>query len=998
MNTDGITARLDRLTPAQRAELAARLAAARTGPPLRPRPGARERFPLGLDQERLWVLDQLDPGSTTYALSFGLRFHGALEVPALATAAQAVVRRHESLRSAVVAEDGRPELRVWPDMPVSVRELDLRGFPRAERDRRLAEFVRRQVGTPFDLATGPLLRLGIVHLADDDHQVCETMHHSTTDQWSYVRLNRELLEHYGAAIEGRPPVVPELPVQFGDFAHWQRERFGDQAAERHRAFWRDYLAGAPAALSLPYDASPDTADRTGAHHRFVLDERVGAAFQAYTRARRTTLATSLLAVYAALLFEETGERDIVIGLPSVTRGAPESQDLIGFLLTNVPIRVRLPAHPTPADVLAATTDAATAVAEHREVPFSEIVAAASPERSATRYPLLQTMHLVLDFDDTVFRVPGAQVHANAVADGVSPMDLTVGWWRAGDLLYGRFEYRTALFTEATMDRLARRLLGLVEAFVRRPDTPLSPRAAHAPPRPPSVLASVPGVAAPSADRLDRARQAWCEVLGVADADPGDAFFDVGGTSVLAVRLAGRLRAAGFAATVRDVFTHPSLGRLATLPIAGGSGAGPAAPRRTGPAGPEQDLLLRSGLPAVELWAHTLVLAAREPLDPARLRDAVAAVVAAHPGLGTAFAREQDEWRARTGDRWAWQVTGAPADEVVAAQRAEFDVGRGPLFAASLTPGDPDKVLLTASHLVIDGLSWAVVADDLTRAYSGAALTPEPVGPLEYAAALRAVPAYPQAAYWRAHQAAVRPMTWATGAPNVLGEVIETEVAVPAAAHGTYQAEAATAVARAVLPWTERVVLMMVALGREPLAALPLWDADRAVGYHACSYPLHLPVTGGDLAGDLAAVGAALRSVPDGGKGFGLLRAGPDPVLAATPRPFVTLNYLGALIEGTGGGLFTRLTEIGPSGNATHPRTADLDVVVALESGRAVFRWRFSPRAVPERVVREVADRAAADFRALLGGSAADVPGESGLSDARTDRLLAELSRARRDAR
>jgi hypothetical protein len=1015
MSDDGITARLDRLTPAQRAVLATRLAAARGGPPLRPRPGSRDRFPLGMDQERLWVLDRLEPGSTTYALSFGLRFHGALDVAALVDAARSVVRRHESLRSTVVADDGRPELRVWPDMPVSVRELDLRGLPEVERDRRHAEFLRRQVGAPFDLSAGPLLRLGIVHLADDDHQVCETMHHSTTDQWSYVRLNRELLEHYGAAIEGRRPVLPDLPVQFGDFAHWQRQRFSGEAAARHRAFWRDYLAGAPSVLSLPYDASPETGDRAGAHHRFLLDERVGAAFQAYIRTRRTTLATALLAVYAALLFEETGERDVVIGLPSVTRGAPESQNLIGFLLTNVPIRVRLPERPAPEDVLAAATAAATAVAEHREVPFSEIVAAASPNRSATRYPLLQTMHLVLDLDDTVFHVPDAEVHASAVTDGVSPMDLTIGWWRAGDLLYGRFEYRTALFTEATVDRLARRLLGLVETFVRRPGRPLRPRATPALPRPPSVLASAPAIATPAADRLDRARRAWCEVLDVPDAHPDDAFFEVGGTSVLAVRLAGRLRAAGFTSTVRDVFTHPTLGGLAALPLAGrhsggepggdsgrGPGGEPAGPRRTGPAGPEQALLLRAGLPAVELWAHTVVLAAREPLEPMRLRDAVAAVVAAHPGLGMTFACEQDEWLARAGDRWAWRVTdpGAPAGEVAAAQRAEFDAGEGPLFAASLTPGDPAKVLLTASHLVIDGLSWGVVVDDLAGAYAGATLEPEPVGQLEYAAALRAVRAHSQAAYWRAHQAAVRPMTWATGEPNVLGDVMETEIAVPlpAAIRGTYQAEAATAVARAVRPWTEQVVLMMVALGREQPAALPRWDGDRAVGYHACSYPLHLPVAGGELADDLATVGAALRSVPDGGKGFGLLRAGPDPTLAATPRPYVTMNYLGALSERTGGGLFTRLCEIGPSGNAAHPRTADLDVVVALESGRAVFTWRFSPRAVPERIVGEVAHRAAADFRALLDGPTTHVPGESGLSDERMDELLAELSRARRAAR
>ncbi|MBW4718329.1 condensation domain-containing protein [Saccharothrix obliqua] len=967
--------RLARLTPEQRAALAGKLAAAKAGPPLRRRPGPRDRFPLGLDQERLWLLDQLDPGSTTYTLSFGLRFRGAFDEAALIDAAHAVVRRHELLRSVVVVDDGRPELVVRPDAPVPVRRLDLRGVPDAEQ--RLAEFVAEQVDTPFDLTTGPLLRLGIVRLADDEHQVCETMHHSVTDQWSYVRLNRELLEHYRAALEDRVPDVPELPVQFGDFAHWQRELFA--ADHRHREFWRDHLAGAPTTLPLPYDGSPDTADHAGAHHRFVLDERVGAAFRQHTRDRRTTLATSLLAVYVALLFEETGERDIVVGLPSVTRSRPESRDLIGFLLTNVPVRVRLPADPTPDDVLRATTAASAAVAEHREVPFAEIVSAVSPDRSATRYPLLQTMHLVLDFDDTIFHVPGAEVYANGVRDGVSPMDLTVGWWRAGDLMYGRFEYRTALFRPATVDRLARRLLTLVDVFTREPGTPLRPRAVPVASAP-SVL-SARTAEAPDEDRLARARQAWCEALDLPDAAPDDTFFDVGGTSVLAVKLTNRLRAAGFTATVRDVFTHPTLAGLAALPRADRTGAAPRSTPDSAPAGPEQELLLTAGMPAVERWAHTLVLDPGGPVDADRLRDAVAAVVAAHPGLTTTF-RHDGRWTAHRGDRWGWLVTGDGPDEVAHRQRAGFDIASGPLFAAALAG---DRVVLTAAHLVIDGLSWDVVVDDLARAYAGEPLPAEPVDPLAHAAALRAVSAAPQADYWRTRQQAVRPVAWSTGEPTLQGDVVEVESTAPLTTPGTYQAEALTAVARALRPLTEDVVLTVVALGREPVAALPYWDGARSVGYHACSYPLHVP------SDDPAVVAAALRAVPDGGKGYGLLRAAGElpPV-----HPAVSVNYVGAL--GADPGPFRRVREIGPTGNDAFTRTADVDVVVAVAPDRVVFRWRYSPRAVRADLVREVADRAAEAFTAVV--SAVDAaPGETALSDARMDELSAELSRARRAA-
>jgi hypothetical protein len=1009
LDKEAVAARLARLDPAQRAALAARMAAARTGPPLRPRPGPRDRFPLGMDQERLWILDQLDPGSTTYTLGFGLRFHGRFDLAAFTKAADAVVRRHELLRCGIEAEDGVPYLRAHEDRTADITFADLSEGPVEETEERRAAFIERQVRRPFDLANDPVLRLGIADLGNGDHQVVQTMPHSFTDQWSYVRLNSELLEHYRALLESTEPQVPALPVQFGDFAHWQRSCFAGERGAGHRAFWREYLADVPGRLPLPYDGDPNSSDHTGRQYNFILDKDIAAAFLAKARQARTTSATAMVAAYAALLHEETGERDIVVGVPSVTRGQADTQDLVGFLLTNVPIRIRLPENPTPDQVLAAAIAASAEVAEHREVPFGEIVEAAAPDRTTTRYPLLQTMLVQLKLDDAVFfTAPGADVYANAVPEGISSMDLTVAWWQVDDVVYGRIEYRTALFRPTTIERMARRLLQLLALFADAPGTPLRARRTPHLPEVPSVLAPAPdspaGVSGPHG--LADVAEVWCDVLGTSGARPEDVFFEVGGTSLLAVRLAHRLREAGFTATVKDVFTHATLGQLAKalLPRAARSPVS-RAQSPVGPLGPEQELLFEAGLEKVELWAHSYVLDASEPLDAGRLRAAVDAVVAAHPALSTVFTGTAGHRRASAGSVWEWQVAPSGADvlEVARAQRVALDASSGILFAVALVPGD--QVVITAGHLAIDGFSWGVVVSDLARAYRGEPIEAEQAGYLEHAAALRRIDPAAQAGYWRAQLAAVRPMTWTTGAPNLRGGERGFEVTVPlSTGHGSLEAEAVTAVARSLRPYTDEVVVSIMGLGREPLPGLPRWDPTRAVGFYSSGYPLHAPLTGGSPWNDLAAVDAALRQVPDGGKPFALLHCAADAALraefAALPRPRVVVNYVGALRDPAAGGegLFKVSAELAAEGNELTERDVDVDVAIGLRTDEVVLRWLYNPDAVSEAAVQAAAAQAALDLAVLLGDDRADarVPGRVGVSEAGMDQLFEELSRIRRE--
>ncbi|GAA2265703.1 hypothetical protein GCM10010232_67420 [Streptomyces amakusaensis] len=1028
-----LTDRLARLSPAQRAALTDRLAA-RGGPALRPRPGPRDRFPLGMDQERLWILDQLDPGTTTYTLGYGLRVLGAFDPELLQRAADRLVARHDLLRSGAESEDGRPWLRVHPDRRADFGHTDLTAgdtapVPADETERRRQEFIAAQVRRPFDLAADPVLRLAVAKVAENDHQIVETMPHSFVDQWSYVRLNEELLEHYRALAEGRASRVAEMPVQFGDWAHWQRERFAGPEGDRHRAFWRTFLDGVPDHLALPYDHSPDTADHTGEHHTFLLDGAVAAAFFSRAREARTTPATAMTAAYAALLYERTGQRDLVIGVPTATRSEPGAAPLIGFLLTSIPVRIRLPEHPTPQDVLAATAAAAAAVADHREVPFGEIVEAVAPDRSATRYPLLQTMLVQLDLDDSqALELPGAEVYANAVPEGISTMDLTTAWWRAGEVVYGRIEYRTALFERATVAALADRLLQIVEQFAHRPDEPLR-RPVPPPPVPPAPLLghgleAAPATGGPAAGTLERVTDAWSEVLGAEPAGSDAVFFTSGGTSLLAVRLAHRLRGDGFAVTLKDVFTHPTPAGLARAlrRAAPAQESAPVPP--AGPLGPEQEMLLSRGLTRVEDFAHSHVLTADGPLDPERLRRAVLETVRAHPALTTAV-RPDDALGHRLvpGADWHWSAEPAGTDpaRVVEAQRAVFDRAAGPLFAVSHLPGAPgegDRVVLGANHLVVDGMSWGVLVADLAAAYRGRPPAAERAGYAEHAAVVRALDPAPHAAYWRAQLAGAGPFRWRLAGPNTYaGErSLEVSVPLPPDGHATLRAAALVSVARALRPWAphEQPSVWLIGLGRDPLAALPDWDPERAVGFYSAAHPFRVPLTGGRAGDDLRATAAALRAIPDSGKTFGLLGCAADPALraefAAVERPRVIVNHLGELADPAGGsaGPFVSSAQTAATGNAGVEREVDVDVAVGVRDGRTVLRWLYNPEAVDETAVRAAAETAARELSGLFeeapgtrepGTQEPDgVPGVTGVTEETMERLFARLSRERRDRR
>lgn len=1008
--------RFARLSPAQRASLQKKMKArnhADSALPLVRRPDAdRALSPLGLDQERIWVLDQLDPGRHTYNISTGMRFKGAFDEQAFHRAVEALVHRHEILRSSIEVHAGEPRLCVHQKFEVPLTAIDLRATPD-----RLDDTIRSLVRRPFDLAAVGLLRVMAVRIADDEYHVVETMHHSVTDQWSFVRLNRELLAHYQAALEGRSAELPELPVQFGDFAAWQREAFTGAHRERERAFWRDYLDGAPARIALPYDRDPAGAGHAGKHHYFLLEEELSEQFLAACRSRQVTLSDALLALYVALLHEETGGHDIVVGLPSATRSRPETHDLIGFLLTNVPLRARLPPQPTPLQILTAVRSASAAVADHREVPFSEIVEAAQPERSLDRYPLLQTMHLVLDFQETVVDLPDAEVVGIEVEDGVSPMDITVGWWRADQRLYGRIEYRTDLFTDETVGRLVARLLDLVRVFCDHADEPLTVRTdggSHT-----HAASTATNTAAESADpgdadpaELARIVDVWRQVLGPdAGADPDLNFFQCGGTSLTAIRLAHALRTAGFELGPRQVFQAPTInGQLALARRAPARAAVPTTGLDIGSVSPQQEDLLEGGLTRPGLWTHSLVLTAGRRIDEEWLKIAIKRVVAAHPGLCSAFLHDGERWRRQASRGWLWQPAdaGAEPEAVAAAHREAFDLAGGPVFAASLVPGCPQRLVLTAHHLVVDGLSWKILVEDLDQAYRGRRPAAETHHPSAYAAALRSRDLNEQLPYWEDQVRGLSPLLCSTGpsATNTLGGETEHRVSVELPMQGAatdWSVPTLAAVGLAAEPWFDSgaVVLDLVSQGRD-FPRGPGWNPLRAVGFHASVHPLRLPPA--KWADPLGLVAKLLDAVPDSGTGYLAARWSDDRAVrdrtSGWPRAELSFNYQGALLhkdagDGDGAALWQTSDRFGPAGNEENARYHKVAVIFEHDGKRGTFSWKYHPDAVDEAAVRSVAEAAGALFSRLVRQPRPGDASTAGMSLTEVNMMLADLTRDRK---
>ncbi|HZF11696.1 MAG TPA: amino acid adenylation domain-containing protein, partial [Thermoanaerobaculia bacterium] len=463
------------------AELAARVEAARRAgagllaPPLVPLAPALRQGPLPLSfaQQRLWFLNQLEPGSSFYNMPVALRVEGPLSPSVLALTLGEIVRRHEVLRTVFAVAKGAPVQRILPPAPFALPSVDLSGLPASEREARGRALAAAEAARPFDLggASGaPLLRAVLLRLAEGDHVVALTVHHIASDGWSMGILVREVAALYTAFVEGRPSPLPELPVQYADFAAWQCAWLTGEVLASEVAFWRRQLAGLPARLELPTDRPrPAVQSFRGANLHLWLPAETLRQAQALGRREGATPYMVLLAGFLTLLARYSGQQDFAVSSPIAGRNRAETEDLIGFFVNSLVIRGDLSGTPTFRELLSRVRETTLAAQLHQDVPFEKLVQELAPERSLGHTPLFQVVFALQNAPVEILEIPHLRLTPVSEAGTAAKFDLTFySEERNGDL-FSLAEYATDLFDATTIIRLWGHFGALLAGLLAAPD-------------------------------------------------------------------------------------------------------------------------------------------------------------------------------------------------------------------------------------------------------------------------------------------------------------------------------------------------------------------------------------------------------------------------------------------------------------------------------------------------------------------------------------------------
>ncbi|MEV4624887.1 amino acid adenylation domain-containing protein [Micromonospora sp. NPDC049523] len=520
------------------------------------RPGPRgPEMPLSPAQQRIWFLDRLGVGDSAYLMSAAYRLGGVPDVPALTDALRRLVRRHEPLRTAFLDRDGHGVQVIRPaddpDLAVTLPVVDLGDLPDDSRERGLLRLARHELARPFDLGRPPLVRGTLVRLAPDDHLLLLVFHHIVCDDVSLDLLTGELTATYDALVTGREPAPAPLPVQFADYVRWLAGR-DPEVLRAQESYWREHLTGAPALLELPTDRPrPAPVDAPAGSVRFTLPSELTVAVERLRQQTDCTLFTVLLAAFTVVLARQSGQSDVVVGVPAANRSLPELETMVGMFVNTLALRTDLSGDPTLREVLDRVRRTCVGGLGHREVPLERVTEIVAPDRSAGHHPLFQVMFVLNSGSGEAGvdapTMSGLTVCTAGIGNGTARFDLTLVLDAGGDRLTGQLDHNTGLYDRTTVERLVDRFEQALLALTSTPDRRLSELdlftaservllvgGLHPAPLPPTEPGFVDELVAAQASRTPDAPAVYGDGGLVTYAEL-DRWAD---------RLAGRLRAAG----------------------------------------------------------------------------------------------------------------------------------------------------------------------------------------------------------------------------------------------------------------------------------------------------------------------------------------------------------------------------------------------------------------------------------------------------------------------
>ena len=430
-------------------------------------------LPLSFAQQRLWLLDRLEPGLAHYHLPALLRLSGPLDVKALESALNALLARHEALRTAFSGGDGGPVQVILPQVHLALGVSDLQDLEETERERQARALVQKEATAAFDLGAAPLLRAHLLRLGTDAHRLLLTLHHGIADGWSLDILLAEFAALYRAARSGAPATLPALPLQYADYALWQRQSSQEEVRERQLAYWREQLDQAPTLLDLPIDRPrPPLQSHRGARVAVELPDSLSQRLANLGREHGSTQFMTLLAGYAAMLARYSGQSDICIGTPVAGRPRAEFERLIGMFVNTLVLRVRPHGHRSFSALLEAVRETSLAAFAHQDLPFEQLVESLQPQRQLSHAPLFQTMFVLREVATPLPAFEGLELAVADVELPVAKFDLTLALSQREGRISGCFEYASDLFEASTIERMRDHLVRLLQAVVDAPDTPI----------------------------------------------------------------------------------------------------------------------------------------------------------------------------------------------------------------------------------------------------------------------------------------------------------------------------------------------------------------------------------------------------------------------------------------------------------------------------------------------------------------------------------------------
>lgn len=442
-------------------------------PPIAPVPRDQD-LPLSFAQQRLWVLDQMEPNNPLYNIPRRTRLRGELNLPAFTAALNAIVARHESQRTTFAVKDGQPVQLIAPNLTLDVSLRDLSNLPEESKLSEAARMAEEEALIPFDLAAGPLVRATLVKLASEDHILLLTMHHIVSDAWSAGIFFKEFGELYNSHLSGQPSTLPELPVQYADYAAWQRNWYQGDVLDQQLAYWREHLRGAPPLLQLPTDRPRATAQSFQGFMEIIsFSGETARALRKLGQQEGVTLFMSLLAGFQTLLSRYSGQDQIVIGTDVANRTTTETERLIGFFINLLALRTDLSGNRTYRDLLGRVREVALGAYSHQEMPFDKLVQELQPERSLSHNPIVQALFVMQNLPRQERNLSGLTLEPFELPVTRSKFDLAVFVVDQPDDLKTYWLYSTDLFDNATIHRMARHFESLLTNAVANPDLRLN---------------------------------------------------------------------------------------------------------------------------------------------------------------------------------------------------------------------------------------------------------------------------------------------------------------------------------------------------------------------------------------------------------------------------------------------------------------------------------------------------------------------------------------------